>query len=722
MAPISLLSFIHHLRGSRHATPVILVGVFVTAAVAIPSSAAGQFVQDDTATTNRGTAVTIDVLANDSGSWIGDEYTQPAHGTASSSGGKMIYTPVPEFAGVDTFTYTLTDVSLVQLTATVTITVLPGPLAINDYAATNVGKAVTIPVLANDFGTITSKTFTQPLHGTVVESVSALKYTPAAGFIGVDTFQYTASDAAAVTSTAMVTVAVNRVVFVDVTAAAGIDYIQCREPVCIKGDSILAMSGGAAAGDYDGDGDVDLFVTRLDAPGILYRNNGNGTFTDVTAGSGIDLAAGSNGAAWGDVDNDGRLDLYVTSLLSKRFHLYMNRGGGVFGEEAIARGASLQGSDPHNGYSVTFGDYDKDGYLDIHTTEWRPDEMKPAGALSNSRLLHNRGSAAPGYFEDVTQAAGVALDNIVGVAAGTWSFASRFADMDNDGLLDLVVVADGRESRLFFNNGNGTFTDGTVAAGIGGDENGMGNAIADVNGDGRLDWFISSIWDPVGVCADASCFVGTTGNRLYINNGNRTFTDATDAAGVRDGGWGWGSTFIDYDNDGDQDLVHTNGIRQGPPSWPWRTDQMRFFENDGSTVFTEKATAVGLFDTREGKGLLKFDYDGDGDLDIFVVNAAGRPVLYRNDGGNANGWLRVKFATSAQYIGARIVVKVDANGPAQTWEVNAGSNFLGQDETTAHFGLGRHRGAVSSVTVTLPSGVVKVYTKVPRNSVLTVKD
>lgn len=159
----------------------------------------------------------------------------------------------------------------------------------------------------------------------------------------------------------------------------------------------------------------------------------------------------------------------------------------------------------------------------------------------------------------------------------------------------------------------------------------MGLAIADIDGDGWLEWFVSSISDEQKI--------NHTGNRLYRNNGDRTFTEITDRAGVRDGGWGWAVVFIDYDNDGDPDLVMANGVDfpNDKDGAGFDDDAMRFWENDGAGNFTEIAGEIGLVDTGVGKGLVKFDFDRDGDLDLFVVNNRSRPVLYRNDGGNANG-------------------------------------------------------------------------------------
>jgi hypothetical protein len=512
--------------------------------------------------------------------------------------------------------------------------------------------------------------------------------------------------------------AASAVNYTDVTAASGISFIQHNLP-----DSPSFpfepdyMSGAAAAGDFDGDGWVDLYVTRLDAADLLYRNQGDGTFVDVAAAAGIVREVGSNGAAWGDIDNDGDLDLYVTTLLDSRFYLYLNDGAGNFSEQAVARGAALERPDFHVGYSVTFGDYDLDGYLDIHTTEWRASVGD--GTLSNSKLLRNKGALQPGFFEDVTIIAGLDVHSI-------YAFASRFSDLDLDGFPDLLIAGDFGTSRLFWNNGDGTFTDGTVAAGVGTDENGMGSALADYDGDGLLDWFVTSIYDPADTCATEACNWGGSGNRLYRNNGDRTFSDTTDVAGVRDGAWGWGTTFLDHDNDGDQDLVMTNGVNFPNEATfalddPFENDVMRVWDNDGAGSFTEWGAAVGLTDTGSGKGLLSFDYDRDGDLDLFIVNNGALPVLYRNDGGNANDWLRVVCAGSQPCLGAKIKVLSNTGAAQQTAELNAGSNFLGQNEMVAHFGLGASQPTpINSVSITWPQGQIQNMTGLDRNSTLSI--
>ncbi len=273
------------------------------------------------------------------------------------------------------------------------------------------------------------------------------------------------------------------------------------------------MTGGAAVADVDGDGDLDLFVTRLDAHDLLFRNDGNGTFTDVTVASG--LAAfnfQSNGAGFGDIDNDGDPDLVVVTIgdfddpTNLRNYLFLNDGSGVFSEAAVARGTDATSVTSRTVWSVNFGDYDRDGWLDLHTTYW-------AFGAANSRLLRNRGAAQPGFFDDTTVAAGVEMP-------GVFAFASTFTDLDGDAWPDLAVAADFGTSRLFWNNGDGSFTDGTVAAGVGTDENGMGSTFGDYDADGDLDWFVTSIRDPAETCETGPCAWGYTGNRLYRNDGS----------------------------------------------------------------------------------------------------------------------------------------------------------------------------------------------------------
>jgi hypothetical protein len=504
----------------------------------------------------------------------------------------------------------------------------------------------------------------------------------------------------------LVDVSQGRTRFTDVTAEAGLRYLQHvppPPPACVVGHfacDVDRQTGGAAVADVDGDGWLDLFVTRFDAPDLLFRNQRDGRFQEVSQVAGLAVFdLNSNGAAFGDIDNDGDPDLLVTTIgtgadgVNDRNYLFVNDGAGRFEEQALVRGAANRDATPRLSWSATWGDYDGDGFLDLHTTEWL--------GSGHSRLLRNRGVEAPGHFEDATEAAGLDFEGVNG-------FASTFVDLDGDGLQDLAVAADFLTSRLFWNDGDGTFTDGTTAAGVGTDENGMGSTFGDIDGDGDLDWFVSSIFDPDATCSSGNCVWGDTGNRLYRNEGGRVFSDATDAAGVRDGAWGWGAVFLDFDNDGDLDLVMTNGLDVVHTTIEdaFNADSMRVWENDGQGHMTEVALDVGIDDTGSGKGLLSFDYDADGDLDLFVVNNAGEPRLYRNEAPRRNRWLRLRvegMRSNRDGLGARVRVWKRPHSTPQVREVGVASHFLGQSEPVLHFGLGQAGRRVYRVQVEFPA-------------------
>jgi hypothetical protein len=441
-----------------------------------------------------------------------------------------------------------------------------------------------------------------------------------------------------------------------------------------------------AAGDYDGDGWVDLYVVRGDiGPNLLFRNRGDGTFEEVGAAAGVALSGvRSSGPLFADLDGDGRLDLVVGGVEGTPVSVFHNNGDGTFADVTTASGLVLPAGPPtRDTFGVTAGDYDRDGDLDLFLTHWLSAFFNFPDA-SSYHLWRNNGA---GVFTDVTLAAGITP---LGPSDNFNSFTANFADIDGDRWPDILVTGDFRTSRIYRNNRNGTFTlanDFTVIT----DGNGMGGAIGDYDGDGDLDWFVSSIWDPNGV-AEGNWDV--TGNRLYRNRGDGTFEDATDAAGVRVGYWGWGSTFQDFDNDGNLDLFHVNGFGRAdiPETAEFIADPSVLFVGNGDGTFTERGAALGVADTDEGRGVVAFDYDGDGDLDLFVHNSEGPGRLYRNDEGNAGNWLDVALhgrAPNTEGIGAR--VRVTADGRTQLRELRAGSNYVSQDPAVAHFGLGAAR-------------------------------
>jgi hypothetical protein len=497
------------------------------------------------------------------------------------------------------------------------------------------------------------------------------------------------------------------VTFTDVTAAAGINHVHAFPELLegLPGEAFFA--GGAAAGDFDGDGHVDLVFPRLNDTDILYRNLGNGTFEPRNLSAGFPLPTYTNGVVSGDVDNDGDLDLYMTTVGYTRNYLYLNDGSGYFTDAGTSHPAALANGVVRSGQGASFGDYDNDGYLDLVTGDWGN-----FVANSQSRLLRNLGAAQPGGFEDVTVASGINVYR----KDRSYRYAPRLVDLDRDGHLDLTFAADFETSQLFWNNGDGTFTDGTLPAGVGTDLNGMGSTFGDYDRDGDLDWFITNITnDPQ--------FPGPFGgwNRLYRNEGNRTFTDVTQAAGVRDSRFSWGTTFFDYDNDGDFDLAATNGYNGDG----WVNDRTYLWRNDNG-VFTDVSDVSGITDTQQGRGLIHLDYDEDGDLDLVVVNHAAAPILYRNDGGNANHYLRIKpqgMLSNRDGIGTWITVTPDLTNPDNTlvWEIDGGSSFVSQSESIAHFGLGASADLVDLIRIEWPaSGIVQELRNVAPNQLLTI--
>jgi len=217
------------------------------------------------------------------------------------------------------------------------------------------------------------------------------------------------------------------------------------------------------------------------------------------------------------------------------------------------------------------------------------------------------------------------------------------------------------------------------------------------------------------------CNWGTTGNRLFINAGGRTFVDRTSAAGVRDGGWGWGASWLDYDNDSLLDLVMTNGVDFPGPSVdePYANDPMRLWRNEGTaSALSSQDAAEGIADTGSGKGLLTFDFDNDGDLDVFVVNNSAAPVLYENVTASGNSSIQFRLQGRASNffgVGARLILTPVKGGPSYVHEVSASSNYLAQNEVRAHFGLGPGTAPIHSVEVRWPSGLRWTHYGLARN-------
>ena len=477
---------------------------------------------------------------------------------------------------------------------------------------------------------------------------------------------------------------------------------------------MTVMTGGATAGDFNNDGHVDLFVIGGGLrPDALFINMGDGTFEDMSAQAGLDDLHFGSGAAAGDYDGDGFLDLYVTSLgppddmRPGNHKLYHNNGDLTFTDVAARAGVNQtsQMDDMPDGFGSSFGDYDLDGDLDLFVAGWN----KLARTGASNRLFRNDGD---GTFTDVTEAAGIIDDGNL-YSLGIRGFSPCFADTNGDRYPELMVAADFGTSVYYVNKSDGTFNEWTSEAGTDQARSGMGSTVGDFNNDGMLDWYVSAIYDDDGVGRGS-------GNKLYYNQGGHVFKEVAAAAGVDDGGWGWGTVAVDLNNDGWLDIVETNG-------WDLRSyleEQAKVWLNNGDDTFREVSTETGFDHTLNGLGVLNFDYDDDGDQDI-VVTAPNNPLsLYRNDltGGSIN-WLRVWLDTrSAPHLapngfGSRVQVTVGD----QTYirDVVGCANYLSQSELSAHFGLGAAQ-VVDEVSVQWPDGSETVLREVNANQTITI--
>jgi hypothetical protein len=475
--------------------------------------------------------------------------------------------------------------------------------------------------------------------------------------------------------------------FVDVTSAAG---FNTTTPTPSEGNPWPAV--GAAAGDYDKDGWIDLYVLPGDSrPSFLYHNLGNGTFEEVAAAAGVAISwENGTGPTFADMDGDGWIDLIFGSVGSVNVQLFRNLGNGTFQEMTSGSGVVTN----RNTFSSAFGDYDLDGDLDLLQGHWEPDI--PCTAPCTGHLWQNDSHAV---FSNMDTAADVDY------TTADHTFTPNFADLNNDRYPDLLFASDFNSSRVFLNDGDGTFTDVTDETVIT-DQNGMGAAVGDYDNDGDLDWFVTSVHNGTTL----------TGNRLYRNDGTGVFEDVSAAAGVRVGFFGWGACFADLDNDGNLDIFHVNGWFE--PAYA--NDLSRIFMSNGDGTFTEKSADFGLVDTAQGRGVVCFDYDRDGDIDLFVANQGQPPALYRNDGGNANHFLNVHLVRPGggrTVIGSRIYATIGA--VTQMREVRDGSNFVSQNPEEVHFGLGSST-TVDELRVQWPDGTNDTYSNVAADQFLEV--
>ena len=476
---------------------------------------------------------------------------------------------------------------------------------------------------------------------------------------------------------------------------------------------------GAAWGDYDNDGDLDLYVAYT-GTNILYRNNGDGTFTDVAVEAGVDYHGNTYGVVWGDYDNDGDLDLYLANYgnssklddCGEANVLYRNNGDGTFTDVTAEAGVGDSG----HSTGAAWGDYDNDGDLDLFVANLGI-LIHPFYKNETSRLYRNNGN---GTFTDVTLelnltvgVEGIFKTGRLPVRAGCY-FTPLWFDCDLDGDLDLfITTAYFSVSPLYLNDGppNYTFTEVTKEAGLWRFGSGMGAAVGDYDNDGDLDLYVA----------------GFEENRLWRNNGDGTFTDVAKETGVIGLEVGWGCAFFDFDNDGDLDLFVANGAVDWKASTEVgreRWSRNRLYRNNGDGTFTD-VTKLAIGDhISNSKGLAVGDFDNDGDLDIYIVNVNDINVLLRNDIANfiGNNWIKVKLQgilSNKDGIGA--IVGITSGSLIQIRQVLSESSYLSQNSLDVEFGLANHP-VVDRIEVRWPSGIVQVLTNVEVNQTITITE
>ena len=525
--------------------------------------------------------------------------------------------------------------------------------------------------------------------------------------------------------------------FTDVAKEAGL-----KEPIVyggldIKNYIIEVVGAGVAFIDYDNDGWMDLLVlsgTKLegDPPGVtnrLYKNNRDGTFTDVTAKAGLTRAGWASSVTVADYDNDGFDDLFITYYGHNV--LYHNNGNGTFTD--VTKKAGLWQNDIHYGSGCTWVDYDRDGRLDLFVANYlnttleklpkpgtNPDctwkgvavNCGPRGLPSGFvQLFHNNGD---GTFTEVSKQSGVAA------ASGSYPMTCVAADFDNDGWPDIYVACDSTPSWLFRNQHDGTFREEALERGIalsedGMEQAGMGVAVGDLDLDGNLDVFKTNFSDDTNV--------------LYRNDGKGNFDDVTIRAGlgVETRYVGWGAGMVDLDNDGLLDLFVVTGtvypeVEKKLPTYPFRTPRL-VFRNLGDGRFEEliEEAGPGISDVHSSRGCSFGDFDNDGDIDVLVWNMNEPPSLLRNDLRGSGHWLKVLLIgvrSNRSAIGARVTARYGSR--LQVQEVNAQSSFYSVNDRRLHFGLGNE--TVASLTIRWPNGSSETVPNVAANQLVIIRE
>jgi len=541
-----------------------------------------------------------------------------------------------------------------------------------------------------------------------------------------------------ITLAAFLMAGTSSVKFQDVTEKAGLKALIIAGGE--KKNYVLEVNGsGACWFDYDNDGYMDLYLvngaTLAELQGkkpvqlhrnYLFRNNRNGTFTDVTDAAHVPGSGWGFGCVAADYDNDGNSDLFIANFGPNI--LYRNNGNGTF-TNATERAGLGGGNIWHAG--AAFGDYDGDGYVDIYvsgyldfdiynpelkTCEYRGVTVHACGPMgyrgAPDALYHNNGD---GTFTDVTRKAGVVDKNLY------FGFTVIFDDFDGDGKPDIFVANDSNPNYFYRNKGDGTFEEIGIQAGLamnadGKEMSSMGVAVGDYDNDGRMDLFVTTFANDNYV--------------LFHNQGGGFFEDQSYQSGIAEPTiphLGWATFFLDYDNDGLKDLFAANGHVypevDGKIAESYR-QPLQLFRNTGKGKFAEVSRDSGFtgMPWRSARGGAYCDYDNDGDIDILVSNIDDRPQLLENAGGNRQHWLELKLigtSSNRDAIGAQ--VKIEASGLVQYDHVRAGGSFLSGNDPRLHFGLGE-RSSVDRIEIRWPSGKIERLPGINSNQIVTVKE
>jgi hypothetical protein len=526
--------------------------------------------------------------------------------------------------------------------------------------------------------------------------------------------------------------------FVDVASQAGLNTPTIYGEISSIKYIIESMGGGCAFLDYDNDGWMDIFITsgsRLTgapagATNRLYKNNRNGTFTDVTEQAGLHSTGWACGVCVGDYNNDGYEDIFCTFYGHNK--LYRNNGNGTFAD--VTREAGLLDKEVRFGTGCTFLDYNRDGLLDLFVANYVEFDMDhpPVPDLANTTCTYQgmlvycgpRGMRAgrhslyrnngDGTFTDVSESSGV------GRQRGSYGLTAVAADFDQDGWPDIFVACDSTPSLLLINNHDGTFREeglerGVAVSGEGQEQAGMGVGVGDLNLDGNSGLLVTHFQ--------------TEASGLYLNLGKANFDDITLQSGIsREKRFvGWGAAIADFDNDGLPDIFWVNGnvypeLEAKYPQYPFKGPRI-LFRNKGGHTYEELTDEAGLamMERHASRGCALGDFDNDGDLDILIMNVNEPPSLLRNDAPSENHWLKIRLIgtrSNRSAIGSRVLVRY--GGKVQLQDRVSQSSYLSSNDPRLHFGLGAASRA--DVEIYWPSGLHESYPQVAVDQLLTIKE